>query len=299
VAAGRSVIRQLEEILSRYDPTQSAGNLDALRAEFMQTYGKIDEIETKLLSFRTAPLLPGVPTVVYAQSKPAAPPAWVSNPPADKLSYYFVGVSDKTDLTAAKAESANQAAQKAAQTLIGGGQQPTAQFRDLVLRSANVANTWFSYDSKTRLYHYCTLLRLSRAVTAAGFGNLMQSVVGTYRLQLDRVDVNEQGGAGAIGWRFECRLNGSVIANIPPRDYDSRKEKSVQLPWLPVPVAAGQKLTIDVTGYRTSDKTTAHGATTVAFDGGSAGKPIAVTVVNAIPAKGSFTFNFSVDQDGK
>ena len=296
-AQARTVIRNLEATLSRYDPTQSAENLDALRAEFMKEYGKIDDIETKLLSLRTEPLLPGT-TVVYAQSKPAAPPSWVANPPVDKLSYYFVGISDNTDLTAAKTESANQAAQKAAQALMGGG-QPSTQFRDLIRQSANVADTWFSYDSRTRIYHYCTLLRLSRAVSAAGFGKAPQNVAGTYRLLLSRVDVKEQGGAGPIGWRFECRLNGSVIANIPPRDYDNKTEKSVQLPWQPVPVAAGQKLAIDVTGYRTKDKTTAHGTTSVTFDAASAGLPISVAVVNAVPARGSFTFNFSIAKEGQ
>jgi hypothetical protein len=296
-AAARTVIRNLEATLSRYDPTQSAENLDALRAEFMKEYGKIDDIETKLLSLRTEPLLPRT-TVVYAQSKPAAPPSWVANPPVDKLSYYFVGISDNTDLTAAKTESANQAAEKAAQALMGSRGQPSAQFRDLIHQSANVADTWFSYDSRTRVYHYCTLLRLSRAVSAAGFDKGTQTVAGTYRLMLSSVDIKDQGGAGAIGWRFECRLNGSVIANIPPRDYDN-KEKSVQLPWQPVPVAAGQKLAIEVTGYRTAGRITAHGTTSVTFDAASAAKPISVAVVNAVPARGSFTFNFSIAKESQ
>ena len=256
----------------------------------MRKFGKLDEIETNLLALGIEPL--GLTqTVAYAQGK-SNPPPWIEKVPVDPLSYYFVGTSHNSDLNRAKKESESAAAEKAALAIIGKAGPPSRQYVDLIHQSANVVDTWFGYDPDTRTYRYSTLLRLSRAISEAGFLNTAPLPNSPYKLMLSRLEVKEDGGNGPAGWRFEYRINGSALTKIPLRNYDNKNEKIVTLPRSPVPVSLGRNLEIEVTGYRNT--AIVRGKISLPWTAKGADVLIPVTVKNPIPLQGSFVFYFII-----
>ena len=101
---------------------------------------------------------------VYAQSNSPAP-AWINKLPSDDHSFYFLGTGSDASLSTAKANSRNDAINRASSALMPGepynaGQSTNAPVKD----AASVQDTYFSYDKKAGLYNYYTLVRLSREI---------------------------------------------------------------------------------------------------------------------------------------
>lgn len=165
-----SFLDQLNVAVTNFDPSQSSDNQRAAADDFLHKCGQIDLIEQNLLGKGGSPEeSKGAGTLfdtsVYAQGSNAVP-AWLKGKSADSAFTYFVGEADDSSLTQAKNESFASAVDQAAHWLRGDEHQqtapePTQQLLDLVKRSADVADTWYTYDKSTRVYAYFTLVRIT------------------------------------------------------------------------------------------------------------------------------------------
>jgi hypothetical protein len=213
VSKANTILGQLEFALANFDPAQSSANLQAAESDFMDKCGKIDLIEQNMLgkgqSSDGTSKQPGTgmlfePMLVYAQSTGAAP-AWINGKASDGAFTYFVGKAEGTSLLQAKNDSFANAVDQAAHWLRGdqhAAQQqqqavpePTQQLLDLVKRSSDVADTWYSYENARRTYTYFTLLRITNALHSLDVKGLdpeseLGSGIGPFRFGMSPQDVN-------------------------------------------------------------------------------------------------------------
>jgi hypothetical protein len=170
---GQSIVRKLNNIIANFEAAQPTGpDLTEFKSEFSKRVDDFNQISKNLEGNGSAPAVQGGTQVaftlglplVYAQSSSPAP-AWVNKLPSDDRSFYFLGTASDVSLSSAKANSLNDAINKASSALMPGepysaGQSASAPIKD----AASVQDTYFSYDKKAATYNYFTLLRLSREI---------------------------------------------------------------------------------------------------------------------------------------
>lgn len=293
VIDGRQVLRDMQMIRERLSGA-SGEDRAALLEEFRKRLEKISEIERRAVVARASE--PQVTTVYAAEQ------ALPFRIPDDPGNYYSVGTAADAALSVAKQKSYDDAVSKMCDQLKNTTARQEAgaasYCRALVLSSAAVANTNFSYDAGARQYRYSTLLRLNKAYGsgaavqrlapvgrasgempltpgASRLGSLTVPVqaanprdasfnfvfqcaparTGGVNLQLDRIEVIQDGSVGSTRWLFQVFVNDKSVLEIPDRPYNDwpatrlvRVEPAERLN-LNVPLGA----TIRVVGYRPRD----------------------------------------------
>ncbi len=112
---------------------------------------------------------------VYAQSVAAAP-SWVTQPPPDGISLYFVGTNSDVSLSSAKQNSFNNALNNAVQKLRSRAPGATdADILALIKAAAVVQDSASEYDRNAGRYTYYTLLRVSKDIVSLGLNDLSRS----------------------------------------------------------------------------------------------------------------------------
>jgi tetratricopeptide (TPR) repeat protein len=117
----------------------------------------------------------GLISTAYAKSHEgiAQQPSWISQPPSDRINIYFVGVGDSPSLNQAKEYSHHNAIELAVDYFI-------LQFRNMakkealrfdidslseyLVKSGEVADTYFHFDPAKGFYRYYTLLKLNKKI---------------------------------------------------------------------------------------------------------------------------------------
>jgi hypothetical protein len=171
---GQNVVRKLRNIIANFDAAHPTGeNLKEFKSEFAKSVDDFNQI-SKILEGNTSAqgLAKGggqaafslvVPSV-YAQSISSAP-EWINKLPSDSRSFYFVGTASDTSLSNAKISSLNDAIGRASSALMPGEPYNSgASVKAPVKDAASVQDTYFSYDKKSAVYNYYTLVRLSREI---------------------------------------------------------------------------------------------------------------------------------------
>lgn len=266
----------------------------ALLVEFRKSLEKFSDIQRKA---EVARVWEPLATTVYAAEQ-----ALPFRIPDDPGNYYIVGMAVDAPLATARQKSYEDAVSRMCdqlKTATARQDVPSANYyRALVLSSAVVANTGFTYDAGARQYRYYTLLRLNKAYGSAAavqkllpvgrasgeaplapgptrLGSLTVPVqaanprdgtfnfvfkyastrTGEVNLQLDRIEVIQDGSVGSTSWLFEVFVNDKSVLRLPERNYnDWPATRLVQVAPaerinLNVPLGA----TIRVTGFRPKD----------------------------------------------
>ncbi len=102
------------------------------------------------------------------------PPPWVSTVPKDSKNLYFVGIADSAKLENAKANSKENAIQNAtgflAETL-NTNSDKQLDINSLALsltKSSEDVDNYISFDEKSNIYRYYSLIRINKSVAEAG-----------------------------------------------------------------------------------------------------------------------------------
>ncbi|HKZ40205.1 MAG TPA: hypothetical protein VJ044_04535, partial [Candidatus Hodarchaeales archaeon] len=129
-----------------------------------------EKVSTAVNSFEL-----GVTAPAYAAaSGEKGEPRWLARLPRDTESLYFVGVDYSTTLVKAKEYSLRDARGEAASYLLfearveSGASKSSIDLADLsaILETSSaveVADTYYSYDNRNRIYYYYTLLKLHKS----------------------------------------------------------------------------------------------------------------------------------------
>lgn len=98
-------------------------------------------------------------------------PRWVTHVPSDKDNYYFVGVSDNRSYESAKQASKENALEEATSffvSLFGKSPQQiqvdNESLSGYLVKSAQVRETHFEYDTRSTTYRYYTLVRVNKQI---------------------------------------------------------------------------------------------------------------------------------------
>jgi hypothetical protein len=170
---GHIVVRKLRYVIAKFNEVQPSGeDLKAFKSEFSKSFDDFDQISKNLEENGSARAVPagsqatvtfGLPRV-YAQSSSLVPP-WLNKLPSDDRSFYFLGTGSDASLSGAKSNSFNDAINNASSKLTPG--EPYGAGRSVstgVKDAATVQDTFFTYDKRSAIYSYYTLLRLSREI---------------------------------------------------------------------------------------------------------------------------------------
>jgi len=195
VFQARPFIRQLKNNLGTFEFDKNPQNQGVAQADFWTACGKIDLIGAQILGLAsqeqpkqeppkqqpeqkqpgTFLRIPEIETV-YAQSQ-LSPPDWTTatTVQTDTSGTYVVGVGQNQSLMLAKTSSLDDAVAKGARWLLGSQSQsqPPARISDLVRHVADVADNWYTYDSKTAVYKYYTRLRLANELRRLNVADLV------------------------------------------------------------------------------------------------------------------------------
>lgn len=298
----RSVLRELSEILDRFDPQQTPENRLELRAEFMKKYADIDTIEKQLFARNS---ILGEPGVVYA-AVVRKEPEWVTNIPTDSRSLFFVGVGEDSSLAKANQLSFEDAVHCAASALsskvVAQSKArmgpPSTALTDFVRKSLQVDNTYFAFDRDKYVYRYYTLARVTRAIEGLDLSTLISAT--PYKLRLQSLVAVPDGTRPLGVWRFECFVNGAIAAEIAERAYDPKARKSI-LPntfggpaWSPVALPSSGPIELRVAGYSPNMKGKLESAIRLNVDESVVNQPIPVKLTGGSLGSGTFSFNFLV-----
>jgi hypothetical protein len=133
---------------------------------------------------------------VYAQT--GSLPAWTKTPPSDNSSLYFRGTGNDPLLSEAKAKSANDAYNKALQSLKGEAPQASdADILSLIKSAAIVQDSAFVASGND--YTYYTLLRLSKEIETIGLKTLPTASITTFKEKnWQPSDLSYDGSAGLV-----------------------------------------------------------------------------------------------------
>ncbi len=158
----RVKIRQVEAQLAGFH-TADPKDRQVYKENVIQLINEIGGREEQMLKAEIT--LDVVPSV-YADS---GQPPWITRTPEDRFNLYFVGMATDVLLTKARDDSYRNALeaalkQLALQTNLRAGPAEMEPVRKYLLGAAAVADTYFSYESGSRLYRHYSLLKLSRTL---------------------------------------------------------------------------------------------------------------------------------------
>ncbi len=194
VEEAKPLIEDLREMVLMFDPDQSSDNQLSIEAEFKSKCNKFDLIEIKTLGMdppthESESKASGWLTLDTVQAQSVSlPPGWTGPVvQTDKSGTFFVGYAEDFSLTTARTKSLDSGVKVAAQWLIRGQNRETLtpQLMELVKHAAEASDTWFSYDSSARVYHYYTRLRLANDFRSLDVRSLTSPTSAKLKLQND------------------------------------------------------------------------------------------------------------------
>jgi hypothetical protein len=104
--------------------------------------------------------------LVYAQSNV---PSWVTQPPTDSYSLYFVGIGEGPSTNVAAQQSFDSAVAAGVKALSAGGNTDINRLRSFIASSSVVKNKYLTFDEKTGAYRFYTLLQISSDIRKLNF----------------------------------------------------------------------------------------------------------------------------------
>ena len=298
----RSVLRELTEILDRFDPQQTAENRLELRAEFMKKYAEIDQVEKQMFARNSIFKDVGVVYAAIVRKEPE----WLTNVPSDPRSYFYVGVAEDSSLSKANQLSLEDGVHRAANALSPRVANSPAQqagpassaLTDFIRKSAQVDGTYFSFDKEKNVYRYYTLVRLTRAIEGLDLSSLISAT--PFRLRLQSIQPVADGGRPLGAWRFECLVNGTTGAQIPEKKYDAKSRKPI-VPnayggptWSPATLPSSGTVELRVAAYSPTVKGRFETTTKFTIDESVVNQPVNMKVPVGPAGRGSFDFTFVV-----
>lgn len=187
--AAREVHKELKEIqrmIENCDGDPNEGNRRSCREDIQKKLKALDDLEETIIYKPKASL--HIVKTAYAHAiqlsaiEQYQQPAWASKLPVDNINFYFVGVDDNASLEEARKNSLAKAVEQAARFLaaqVSKVQMPpskadmTPAFREYVNKTAETADTYFSYDRSVKMYRYYTLLKLNKRFAEPDYLNVV------------------------------------------------------------------------------------------------------------------------------
>jgi tetratricopeptide (TPR) repeat protein len=163
---GQSLLADIKLIRSQYaaaSPEDQRAMLEDVRAKVRRVY-QLEQIYQ--LQRETASSLI---SVAYAGGLPP----WINHLPSDKDNFYFIGISDSRSYESAKQTSKENALDEARTYFVSvfekgaQSQVDNETLSSYLVKSAQVQDTHFVYDSRSATYRYYTLLRVNKQIVNA------------------------------------------------------------------------------------------------------------------------------------